>query len=245
LTPAEIEAAARALVVARAVAGDVEITMPVIYPSGRAVQVIVTVQGGQYVIHDGGGGSLYLTQHGVRFTRKLARRLAEMAQRYGCDYIDGRLSTRASPDQIAVAIALVANASRMIGDQAADLAAKRSSEFTERVASTLREIAGHRLAERFEFHGASGKTYHVANALLDARGREPVAFVEAVPTPSTVPHRVTEFLDIRDQNSAIALATIYDDAVDWDSASIFLMRRVAAAVPFARAREHFAAVLAA
>jgi hypothetical protein len=118
LTPEELEAASRALVTARETAMGVEITTPVIYPNGACVTVTVTMEGGEYVVHDAGLGAMYLTAEGIRITRQLSERLAAFAARYECEFIEGRMLRRCSTDDVAIAAMLVANASRAVGDQA-------------------------------------------------------------------------------------------------------------------------------
>lgn len=120
LTPSEIEAAARALVTARETALGVEVTTPVIYPNGDCVNVTVSVEGSDYLVHDSGLGAMYLTTEGAKMTRQLSRRLSAIATRYQCEFIDGRMMRRCNADDAAVAAILVANASRSVGDHAVE-----------------------------------------------------------------------------------------------------------------------------
>ena len=79
ITQEELESAARALVAARKTNLGVEVTMPVIYPNGQAVTVVVNVDGGDYIVHDAGFGAMYLTSAGIRLSKQLARRLVALA----------------------------------------------------------------------------------------------------------------------------------------------------------------------
>src|SRR5215469_7018137 len=121
VTPEEIEATARAIVSARHTNLGIEVTTPVVYPNGNLVTVAVMVEGGEYVVHDAGFGAMYLNSAGIRITRQLTRRFAELAARYGCEFIGGRMTRRCSPEQVAMATVMVANASRTIGDQALEI----------------------------------------------------------------------------------------------------------------------------
>src|SRR5690242_1510334 len=121
ISPHEIEAASRALITARKTTLGVEIQMPVVYPTGHTVTVEVTVQGGHYVVHDAGFGSMSLTSAGVTLTKSLQERLSLLAKYYGCEFIEGRMSRRCTVEQIALAAVMVANASRTVGDQAIDV----------------------------------------------------------------------------------------------------------------------------
>ena len=82
ITPEEIEVTARAIVSAKTTSLGIEVTTPVVYPNGDLVTVAVTIEGGEYVVHDAGFGAMYLNSAGVRLTRQLARRFTELAARY-------------------------------------------------------------------------------------------------------------------------------------------------------------------
>jgi hypothetical protein len=127
VTPEEIEATARAIVSARTTNLGIEVTTPVVYPNGNLVTVAVTVEGGEYEVHDAGFGAMYLNSSGIRLTRQLTHRFAELASRYGCEFIAGRMTRRCSPEQVAMAAVMVANASRTVGDQALEMRRSRQA----------------------------------------------------------------------------------------------------------------------
>lgn len=134
VTPEEIEASARAIVSARTTSLGIEVTTPVVYPSGDLVTVAVIIDGGEYVVHDAGFGAMYLNSAGVRLSTQLARRFTQLAARYGCAFIGGRMTRRCAPDHVAMAAIMVANASRTIGDQALEV--RRQSETNFRTAAS-------------------------------------------------------------------------------------------------------------
>src|SRR5215813_10580707 len=117
VAPSDIEAATQALIRARNTNLGIEVTMPVVYPNGQLVTVVITVEGGDYLVHDAGQGTMCLTASGARLSVQLEKRLMELAQHYGCEFISGRMSRYARADQLALAIVMVANASRTVGDQ--------------------------------------------------------------------------------------------------------------------------------
>jgi len=215
LTPEEIEAASRALVTARASSLGVEITTPVIYPNGQCVTVAVTIDGANYVVHDAGLGSMYLTAEGVRVSRELRDRLRSLAARYGCDFIEGRMSRRCSADDVAVAAMLVANASRSIGDQAAEIRRQNESQFRYAVAERVREAVGKRLRENESFKGESGQTYRISNVVLDENEKEPIAFVVPLPSRNSVPSLFREFFDLKAAMPSVLKDSVYDEASDF------------------------------
>ena len=235
IAPEEMEAACRALVSARATNLGVEVTLPVIYPTGQAVRVVVSVERGAYVVHDASLGAMCLTGAGVRFTRELEARLVRIAEVFGCSYLDGRISARCREDQLAVTVALVANASRGVGDEARAAAAQATADFAAKVDAALRGAFGRRHRDKQEVTADSGKTYRVSHVLLDRDERRFVAFVEPTPAPAAVPRRVAEFLDLRDEYPDVHREAIYDDgSATWDGANLLLLQKVSNPVPFSK-----------
>lgn len=244
ITDRDLEAACRSLISARHTPSGVEVTMPVIYPNGQAVNVLVTVEAGQHIVHDAGGGAMFLTLSGIELTRKLRQRLANLAQQYGCEFIDGRMSMRCSADQIAVAIVLVSNASRVVGDQALRVAVEHAEAFREAVSARLRELVGARLREREAVVGNSGREYRVGNVILDRDEKVPVAFVEAVPNHQAVERRVSEFLDLKEEYPVVTREAVYDDKIEWENHSLILLKHVSNPVPFSHAAPRIEAITA-
>jgi hypothetical protein len=231
-----LEAAARGLINARTTNLGVEVTMPVLYPNGNAVAVIVAKHTGRYVVHDAGGGAMHLSSFGVTITKPMRQRLERMVAAYGCEFVSGRVTTACEPEQIAVAIALVANASKAVGDEAQIADRLRASRFVERVTETLTEFLGKRVQVHKEMVADSGRTYRVGHVVLDADLDHPVAFVEAVPDKETVSRRVAEFLDLKDHYTDVAREAVYDDSRDWPSGDLMLLKKVSNPVPFNRWR---------
>jgi len=234
IAPEELEAACRALVSARRTNLGVEVTLPVIYPTGQAVRVVVAAESGAYVVHDASHGALCLASAGVRFTRGIEARLARMRESFGCEFVSGRVSTRCREDQLAVAIALVANASRGVGDEARSATATAARDFAAKLDGALRAVFGRRLRAQQEIVADSGKAYRVSHVLLDRAERGYVAFIEPAASPAIVPRRVAEFLDLRDEYPEVAREAVYDDGeeANWDGANLLLLQKVSNPVPF-------------
>ena len=240
LDPSDLEAASRALITACETNLGIEVTMPVVYPDGQAVNVVVTVEGGDYVVHDAGFGAMYLTNAGVRFTKQLRQPLRGLASHYECDFIEGRMSRRCTADQAAIAIALVANASRSVGDQSLETHRRAEGDFITSLSDSLREIGGpSRLRTSEGIKGKSGRTYHVRNVILDPSQETPVAFVEAIANRASVANRFMEFHDLRGEYGATTNISVYDVHENLPRADISLLREVSEPLTFNESRKWF------
>lgn len=116
LTAADLETAVRALIVAEKTNLGIEVTVPVAYGDGEAVSVVVEQKGSELTVHDAGFAAMRLSAYGVSLSRHVNNRLTEYAHRYRCDFGSGRVSMRATVDDAAQAVALVANAARGVAD---------------------------------------------------------------------------------------------------------------------------------
>ena len=239
ITQEELESAARALVTARKTNLGVEVTMPVIYPNGQAVTVVVNVDGGDYIVHDAGFGAMYLTSAGIRLSKQLARRLVALATHYGCDFIENRMTRRCSVDHLAVAIAMVANASRTVGDQALEVRRRDERDFRKAVSEQLQAAVGKRVRMRQEFTGQSGRKYQVGSIVLDRNLALPVAFVEAFANRATVPNHFMEFYDLGPVYEGVSKISVYDPNEQFAEADLSLLRKVSEVVKFGQSQSRF------
>ena len=235
ITMEELESASRALITARQTNLGYEISMPVVYPTGQSVAVVVTVAGGDYVVHDAGFGSMYLTSSGVSVTGNLKEKLAGIAQMYGCEFISGRMSMTCTEKELAIAIALVANASKAVGDQLLDARKERVTDFKREVNAVINHVLGESRVKTGEpVVGDSGTPYKVNFIVLDRSKARPVAYVEPVGDQNSVNARFREFSDIKANSnlSAIDRIAVYDDRHGWRNGDIALLNTVGNAVPF-------------
>jgi len=240
LSPTDLEAASRALVNARHSNLGIEVTMPVVYPNGQMVRVVITVTDGDYLVHDAGLGTMCLTAAGARLTAKLEQRLAALARHYGCEFIDGRMSRYATEAQLALAIVMVANASRSVGDQSIYIHRQQEADFRTIVAGRVRKIVGRRLRENEEVLGASGRTYHVPNVVLDQNERMPVGFIIPLPNRALVQPHFAEFWDLHQKHTTVQNYSVYDEASPFRPEDWNLLRIVTEVVPLADVEQHFA-----
>lgn len=240
----ELEAAARALISARKTNLGIEVSMPVIYPSGKAVTVVVTVEGNEYIVHDAGYGAMYLTDSGVNLTKQLTKRLVSLAAHYGCDFIENRMTRRCSVEQVALATAMVANASRTIGDQTLEVRRRLEHDFSEAVSQRLREAVGSRVRPHHEIEGASGRRYRVGNIVLDQAEKVPVAFIESFANRANVPSHFMEFFDLKPQYPNTERLSVYDENEQFPQADLNLLSKVSDVVSYQQSRSRFAALSA-
>jgi hypothetical protein len=215
--------------------------MPVVYPTGQMVTVVITVADADYIVHDAGQGAMCLTSAGARLSAQLEQRLMELARHYGCQFIEGRMSRHASESQLALAIVMVANASRIVGDQSIYVWRQREGDFRKIVADRVRTVVDRRLRKNQEIIGQSGRAYHVANVVLDQQERSPVAFIMPLPSRALVPPHFAEFWDLRGRFSSVENDSVYDEAGGFRPEDWNLLRAVSEIVPLAAVERHLSA----
>ncbi len=234
-TPEDLEKTARSLIEARQTNLGTEVTLPVLYFNGDAVNVVVTVDPSGFVVHDASAGAMLINVSGLQVTKKLNHRLAELVAAYGCEFVNGRVTARCTEDQLAVTMAMVSNASCAVGNEARQANRLRSMAFQEQVAERLRETVGKRVRERAEITAASGRTYRVGHLILDQSLAHPVAFVEAVANDDIVSKRVAEFFDLKEEYPDVQREAIYDDSRPLESFNLVLLGKVSNPLPFSSA----------
>ncbi len=240
LTTEEIGSAASALVMAEETSLGVEVTTPVVYPDGRAVTVVVSVDSGEHVVHDAGFGSMFLTSSGIKLSKQIRKRLTSMAEVYGCEFLNGRMTRRADTEHIALAIAMVANASRCVGDEVLEARRRAESDFIVAVTDSLRDVVGgKRLRTNEQYTGESGAHYRVHNVILDNAESDAIAFVEPLSSRSVVSQRFMEFTDLRPLHQGANMYAVADDHEDLSEPHQILLRRVCELVPYSESRERF------
>lgn len=144
LTAAEVEAAVRGLSVAHVTNLGIEVTLPVMFPGGDLINIVVTQDGDGFLVHDGSAAVMFLASIGVRFTADARRKARPLVAKYGCELSGDRVMRRCSREQIAVVSAMVANASRAIGDQAIEVRRRVEHDFREALTERVRSLVGKR-----------------------------------------------------------------------------------------------------
>lgn len=232
-----IEAGVRALINASTTSLGTEVVTPVIYPNGECVIVLVAAEANGYVVHDAGLGAMYLEREGVRPNRDISARLSIIARRYHCDLTGGRVSIKSDANDVPVSVMLVANASRGIGDLAAEIRRQSDVQFRYILTERVREIAGGRLRENETFRGKSGTPYRVSNTILDDAGRDPIAFIVPLASRGSVATQFKELFDLREAFPNIVRESVYDEDSDFRPAEDgWVLSQVGEVVPFGEIR---------
>ena len=235
LTHEDLASVSRALITARETSLGIEVQLPVVYPNGNCVSVVVTVAGGNYVVHDAGFGAMTLTASGVELTRVLAQRLSRLGQDYGCEFVDGRMSRACTEKQLPLAIALVANASRAVGDQLWEHKERKIRDFRRQVQLALGRALPEDRVRKLQIIGDSGTPYKVSHVVLSVDKRRQLAFIEPIPDQNSVDRRFREFSDIQttEEYQGVARIAVYDDKAPWRDGDLAVLGRVSNIVPFA------------
>lgn len=206
-----------------------EVQLPVVYPNGEMVTVVVTVEGGEYIVHDAGFGSMILNSAGMNLTANLEKKLFSIAQNYGCEFLNGRMSRRCDAESLAIAITIVANASRSIGDQILYRSAEPMIDFRRQAIEKIRAaIGGKRLRENEEVFGDSGYAYRVSAVILDHGQDRAVGYVEPIKDHDAATKKFREFWDISksERSKDIARLSFYDDLRNWKPSDLILLQKV-------------------
>ena len=238
VTSRDIEEAVRALIRAEATELGFEVALPVIYPTGEHAAVVVERGEVFSMVHDSGNGAMCLVSEGIALSAQLRRRLSDLAAHYSCVFRDGRVSREVPNANLAVGIAVVANASRAVADVALDVRRQVEHEFSETVTSALREIVGKRLRTRQAVKGKSGREYRVENIVLDPAERHRVAFIETIRTRSVVADKFMEFHDLSQMHDA-GRYSVTNGSESLTGPDEAILAEVSQLVPFAESRSWF------
>jgi hypothetical protein len=179
-----------------------------------------------------------LANHGVRMSAKLKTRIADLSKHYGCEFSNERMTRIATADEVALAVAVVANASRTIADQLLQIYPQPILSFKQAVIERMKEYIGsERVRENELVVGNSGTEYHIGAAVLDSRQSKPVAYVEAVKDMDGVNKRFREFYDISlvPELKDMTRIVMYDDTADLRQGDLLVLQNVSNVVRFSDA----------
>ncbi len=213
LKAADIEKAIRALVTAQETNLGIEVTVPVAFGDGELASVVIEAADGGFMAHDAGFSAMRLSAAGVSLSRHVVHRLNEYAQRYRCEFLDGRVFACAGAGDMAQAVCLVANASRSVADYIYEIRRQADYDFRATVFDRLREIVGNRMRETEEFRGASGRLYRLPIVLNSALSK-PQNFLSTLAQRQVVPQSFAMFCDLRDAFPTVERDAVYDETAD-------------------------------
>lgn len=229
IDPAAIKNALSSLIEIKRTNIGCEVQLPLFYPDGGSVTVTVTAERGEYIVHDAGNGAMVLNASGVQITRSLSQKIFQLAEHYGCEFSGTRVERRCSPEDIGVCAAIVANASRAVGDQIFQRQVIAPIDFRREVLSRVRNLVGdNRFRENEEVHGESGYSYNVSAVILDGDASKPISFVEPIKDHEAATKKFREFWDISrsDRFGQIKRVSLFDDARRWDQADLLILQEV-------------------
>lgn len=229
MTASELETAVRSLVSVTSSNLGLEVELPLAYPNGDTVVVTVASENEEFVVHDSGNGSSVIAAHGINLTQKLTVKLAEIAEHYGCEFVSGRMVRRVKFEDIAVAVAIVANASRSIGDQILTARHGPIIDFRTEALEILRSSVGSkRVRENEQLIGESGSKYSASAIILDSLGSRPISIVEPIKDHDAATKKFREFWDISENEDLEHLGRIslYDDRKNWASSDLVILQKV-------------------
>lgn len=227
--PEAIRDALMSLIDIRRTSLGCEVQLPLFYPNGDSVTVTVVAERGDYVVHDAGTGVMILNSNGVQVTKKLTQRVVELAEMYGCEFLSGRVSRRCLVEDVGVCAAIVANASRAVGDQLLLRQPQPAIDFRREVLERVRDVVGgKRYREDQEVYGESGYSYRVSAVVLDIAGDQPLGFVEPVKDHDTATKKFREFWDISRSAAVgnVIRISLYNDQRDWNRSDLLLLQEV-------------------
>ncbi|HEX3897402.1 MAG TPA: hypothetical protein VHW73_14480 [Rudaea sp.] len=225
LSTESLEQAVRSLTVAQQTNLGLEISLPVLLPDGDFIGVTVVEDGDGFLVHDSSTAAMYLASSGMKVGES-RKKFPGLVARFGCEVSGDRVQRHVKAEQVAAASVMVANAARAVADLALDIKLLATFDFRKIVAEKVEELVGKRVRFNQEVHGKSGRAYHVRNVILDAAQKHPIAFIEPVPTRSSVATHFTEFYDIHDAMQQLKYASVYDDNSDIRAADMNLLRQV-------------------
>ena len=211
----------------------------VLFLSGDCVQVSVDSDPDGYLVSDHCLAAMYLELHGLTIGTKLRHSFSNYAQKYGCEFKSNCVQKTCTTDQIPIAIAMVANASKSIGDYIIEPRRREDTGFKQQVSAKLQEAVGLRMRQREAVRGYSGRVWHVDNIVLDKQLKHPIAFIETVPNRNTVPRRVTAFLDLKNKHQGATNTAVIKDDNDLRPEDYQLLKEICDPVTFDKSKPNF------
>lgn len=217
--------------------GVVRVTTHCMYPSNGFVQVVVHGGVNTFVVSDRGGALRELEGAGADVSNpdKLLRSLVTT---HGLRIGNGVISSpQCSAETLAVAITLVANASKEAADWLfATLKIKRSKNFREVVAMYLRmKYEQHVRADTVV--GASNKPHKFDNLILLPHGGRLIVD-PVIPDASSINARVVANMDVRlAEHQGLEQRIVYDDEDEWRVEDLNLLQVGATVIPYSRAND--------
>lgn len=203
---------AQSLATAEIIDGSAFISTPLMYPGGASVVVQMTQHGSRYFISDAGLGRR--EAHLIGGDRLFLRIGQEVAYRFGVAFDkDSFFSAETEQDDLVVAVAVVANASRTAVEQTAYRVADRAASDSRLVMKDklARAFDPSKVAMEYEFRGASSDPWIFDAAIVS--DAHLTLFQMVTPAPQSVHSAVVRFVDVADMGLSTAphLVAVLED----------------------------------
>lgn len=221
-----------------------EVSLPQAYATGNIVTVVVSTVPEGFVVHDNSYAAMALEKTGTARLRQLVEEVREPLAYYGCELIEMRVTRHcATADEVALAMVLVGCGSRLIADKALATEKMPMFDFRAKLLGRVRDIVGtERVRTNAPVEGHLGSKYKIA-ATITARGSaEPIAFVEPLSDPNSLPRKFKEFYDIglNTAYSDVQRVTVLDDSKTFPTGDTLLMQEVSTLVRYSDSAALFA-----
>ena len=155
------------------------------------------------------------------------------------------MSRRSPAEKLPLAIALVANASRVVGDHIMNAKRRSIFDFKKEVSGLAAETIGSdRVRNDEEVIGDSGISYRMNIVILAPDKAHPLAFIETIAEQDAVTGRFRAFYDIGKNESVrdIQRVSVYDDRHEWRAGDLILLQDVSNIVPFSNTKTRIEAL---
>jgi hypothetical protein len=204
-----------------------------LYPSNGAVTLTVRGNGNEFVISDDCGALDELSSSGDR-KRPSDRQIRSIIKNQGLKVKDGAIYSPVVPlDAVPAAIILVANAAKVVAEWGyAHIRFTITRNFKTDLAELLQRHFNESLKCDLPIIGESNKRHKFRYVIYLPEDRK-LLIDPVVNDPSSINARVVANIDVRmAKDPSIVQYIVYDDAVEWLSSDLRLLRVGAPTLPF-------------
>lgn len=204
-------------------------------PSGAIVRLLVRAGTDQAVVTDDGLAASEIEAAGARLTSP-KRVLARYATKYGIKSSDTELYMKVTVSELPAAVVLVGNA---VADAVEQETAKATFPHRRDLKTALSDLIKSRMGEdAAKKKKLTGKyAQHEFAHVISAPEPQNIVVIDPVlPESSSMNSRIVAHLDVREAyRDRIHQYLVYDDAEDWTSDKLGMLRLAAPVVPFSQA----------
>lgn len=213
----------------------VRVSTHCLYPSNGAVTLTVRGSGNEFVISDDCGALDELSSSGVR-NPPSDKQVNSIIRNQGLKVKDGAIYSPVVPlDAVPAAIVLVANAAKVVAEWGyAHIRFAITRNFKKDLAELLERHFSDKLKSDLPVVGESNKS-HKFRHVIYLSGNRKLLIDPVINDPSSINARVVANMDVRMlKDPSIVQRIVYDDAVEWSSSDLRLLRNGAPTMPFSK-----------